>query len=158
MNKMILAISVLFISSYLSTAQASGHRSSHKASKHAVTKAHKSNQHSSHHRTTTSWYGAQFHGKKTSSGQTFDMYAMTAAHKSLPLLSYAKVTNPKNHRSIVVRINDRGAFHGKREMDLSYAAAKKLGIQGLGSVEITPISSNEALSSMNNNNKTSKRS
>jgi rare lipoprotein A len=151
MNKMILAIPVLFICSYLSTAQASQHRSSHKVAKHAVTKAHKNKQHSNNHQATTSWYGAKFHGKKTASGQTFDMYAMTAAHKSLPLLSYVKVTNPKNHRSIVVRITDRGAFHGKREMDLSYAAAKKLGIQGLGSVEITPVSSNEALSSMNTN-------
>jgi rare lipoprotein A len=72
-------------------------------------------------------------------------------------LSYAKVTNLKNHRSIVVRINDRGSFHGKRKMDLSYAAAKKLGIQGLGSVEITPLSSNEALSPLSNGSKASKR-
>ncbi|MDO9140873.1 MAG: septal ring lytic transglycosylase RlpA family protein, partial [Methylobacter sp.] len=128
MNKMILAISVLFICSYLSTAQASEHRSSHKPAKHVAAKNHKSKPHSNKHQTTTSWYGVKFHGKKTASGQTFDMYAMTAAHKSLPLLSYVKVTNPKNHRSIVVRITDRGTFHGKREMDLSYAAAQKLGI------------------------------
>jgi rare lipoprotein A len=81
------------------------------------------------------------------------MYAMTAAHRSLPLLSYAKVTNLKNHRSVVVRINDRGSFHGKRAMDLSYAAAKELGIKGLGTVEITPISSNEALSTNKSNNR-----
>jgi len=155
MNKMILAISVLFICSYLSTAQASEHRSSHKPAKHVAAKNHKSKPHSNKHQTTTSWYGVKFHGKKTASGQTFDMYAMTAAHKTLPLLSYVKVTNPKNHRSIVVRITDRGAFHGKREMDLSYAAAQKLGIQGLGSVEVTPVSSNEALSS--NSSKTNKR-
>jgi rare lipoprotein A len=85
------------------------------------------------------------------------MYAMTAAHKSLPLSSYAKVTNLKNHRSVVVRINDRGSFHGKRDMDLSYAAAKQLGIKGLGSVEITPLSRNEALSPVNNSGKASKR-
>lgn len=88
---------------------------------------------------TASWYGPGFHGKKTASGQIYDMHAMTAAHNSLPLLSYAKVTNLKNNLSIVVRITDRGSFHGKRKIDLSYAAAKHLGIKGLGSVEITPL-------------------
>jgi rare lipoprotein A len=86
------------------------------------------------------------------------MYAMTAAHKTLPLLSYAKVTNLKNHRSVIVRINDRGAFYGKRDMDLSYAAAKELGIRGIGSVEITPISRNEAVSSLNSSVKANKHS
>jgi rare lipoprotein A len=85
------------------------------------------------------------------------MYAMTAAHKTLPLLSYAKVTNLKNHRSVVVRINDRGSFHGKRDMDLSYAAAKELGIRGLGSVEITPLSRNEVVLPLSNSGKASKR-
>ena len=86
-----------------------------------------------------SWYGPRFHGKKTANGERFNMYAMTAAHKTLPLSSYAEVTNLKNHRSIVVRINDRGPYHGKRAIDLSYAAAKELGISGLGLVQITPL-------------------
>ncbi|HEY8038100.1 MAG TPA: septal ring lytic transglycosylase RlpA family protein [Methylobacter sp.] len=158
MNKIMLAVPVFFICSYfVNTAEASGHRQVHKASKSSVAKAHKTKHHSDNHRSMASWYGPEFHGKKTASGQTYNMYAMTAAHKSLPLLSYAKVTNLKNHRSVIVRINDRGSFHGKRDMDLSYAAAKELGIQGLGSVEITPLSQNDALPSLSNVNKTSKR-
>jgi len=161
MNKILLAVPVFFICSYfvnpIQSAEASEHHSIHKASKHAVATAHKTKHHSDNHQSTVSWYGPEFHGKKTASGQKYDMYAMTAAHNTLPLLSYAKVTNLKNHRSIVVRINDRGSFHGKRKMDLSYAAAKKLGIQGLGSVEITPLSSNEALSPLSNGSKASKR-
>jgi rare lipoprotein A len=162
MNKIMLAVPVFLMCSYfVNTAEASGHRQVHKASKSSVAKAHKTSHptkhHSDNHRSTASWYGPEFHGKKTASGQTYNMYAMTAAHKSLPLLSYAKVTNLKNHRSVIVRINDRGSFHGKRDMDLSYAAAKELGIQGLGSVEITPLSYNEALSPLSNVNKTSKR-
>ncbi|MEQ1528970.1 MAG: septal ring lytic transglycosylase RlpA family protein [Methylococcales bacterium] len=94
-----------------------------------------------------SWYGPQFHGKKTSNGEIFDMYAMTAAHKTLPLSSYAQVTNLKNHRSVIVRINDRGPFHGNRLLDLSYAAAKKLDITqaGTGNVEIKAITPDQAL-------------
>lgn len=94
-----------------------------------------------------SWYGPGFHGKKTATGEIFDMYAMTAAHKTLPIPSYALVTNLENHRSIVVRINDRGPFVGNREMDLSYAAAKRLDLEqdGLGAVEIKAISPNQAL-------------
>jgi rare lipoprotein A len=80
-----------------------------------------------------SWYGKKFHGQKTSSGETYDMFAMTAAHKTLPIPSYAKVTNVKNGKSVVVRINDRGPFHSNRIIDLSYAAAQRLGIVGLGS-------------------------
>ena len=80
-----------------------------------------------------------FHGKKTANGERFNMYAMTAAHRTLPLSSYAEVTNLKNHRSVIVRINDRGPYHGKRAMDLSYAAAKELGINGTGSVQIKPL-------------------
>lgn len=161
MNKIMLAVPVFFICSYfvnpIATAEASGHRSVNKASKHPVAKNHKAKQHSDNHRSMVSWYGSRFHGKKTASGQKFDMYAMTAAHKTLPLLSYAKVTNLKNHRSVIVRINDRGSFHGKRDMDLSYAAAKKLDIRGLGAVEITPLSSNEALSPLTTGSKTNKR-
>ncbi|TAN68116.1 MAG: septal ring lytic transglycosylase RlpA family protein [Methylobacter sp.] len=163
MNKIMLAVPVFFICSYfvnpIQSAEASEHRpahKAHKAPKHTVAKAHKTKHHSNNHRSMVSWYGSEFHGKKTASGQKYDMYAMTAAHKSLPLLSYAKVTNLKNHRSVIVRINDRGSFHGTRDMDLSYAAAKELGIHGLGTVEITPLSSNEALSPLSNGNKTNK--
>ncbi len=83
-----------------------------------------------------SWYGEKFHGHKTSNGEIFDMYAMTAAHKSLPLPSYARVTNLDNGRSVVVRVNDRGPFHGDRLIDLSYAAAKKLGYQARGTARV----------------------
>ena len=94
-----------------------------------------------------SWYGPGFHGKKTATGEIFDMYAMTAAHKTLPIPSYAQVTNLENHRSIIVRINDRGPFVRNREMDLSYAAAKNLDMEqdGTGKIEIKAISPSQAL-------------
>lgn len=84
-----------------------------------------------------SWYGKKFHGQKTSSGEPYDMYAMTAAHPTLPLPSYARVTNPANGKSVVVRVNDRGPFLHNRIMDLSYAAAWKLGYIGNGSARVT---------------------
>lgn len=88
-----------------------------------------------------SWYGEKFHGHKTSNGETFDMYAMSAAHKSLRIPGYARVTNLDNGRSVIVRVNDRGPFHDDRLIDLSYAAAKKLGYQGKGTapVEVAAI-------------------
>jgi rare lipoprotein A len=88
-----------------------------------------------------SWYGRRYHGQKTSSGESYDMYAMTAAHPTLPIPSYARVTNPDNGRSVVVRINDRGPFHQDRLIDLSYAAAYKLRLIGKGSglVEVEAI-------------------
>lgn len=88
-----------------------------------------------------SWYGAKFHGRPTSSGEVFNMYAMTAAHRSLPLPTYAKVTHLASGRSVVVKINDRGPFHDDRIIDLSYAAATKLGIIGVGTawVEVRAI-------------------
>ncbi len=88
-----------------------------------------------------SWYGKKFHGRRTSSGETYDMYAMTAAHTRLPLPTYVQVTNLKNGRQIVVRVNDRGPFHQNRVIDLSYSAARKLGIisEGTGLVEIQAI-------------------
>ncbi|MDD5268564.1 MAG: septal ring lytic transglycosylase RlpA family protein [Methylococcales bacterium] len=94
-----------------------------------------------------SWYGPGFHGKKTATGEIFDMYAMTAAHKTLPIPSYAQVTNLENNRSIIVRINDRGPFVRNRDMDLSYAAAKHLDMEqdGTGSIEIKVISDSQAL-------------
>jgi rare lipoprotein A len=84
-------------------------------------------------RGTASWYGKRFHGGRTSSGETYDMYAMTAAHPTLPIPSYARVTNLSNSRSVVVRINDRGPFLHGRVIDLSYAAAWKLGYVENGS-------------------------
>lgn len=88
-----------------------------------------------------SWYGRKFHGRRTSSGERFDMYAMTAAHKSLPLPTYVLVTNLENGRQAVVRVNDRGPFHANRLIDLSYAAARKLGIfgNGTGFVEVRAV-------------------
>lgn len=89
----------------------------------------------------SSWYGTKFHGHKTSNGEIYNMYAMTAAHKTLPIPSYVQVTNLENQRSVVVRVNDRGPFHQNRIIDLSYAAAVKLGIDkaGTGFVEIRSI-------------------
>jgi rare lipoprotein A len=80
-----------------------------------------------------SWYGRKFHGQKTSSGETYDMFAMTAAHPTFPIPSYARVTNAKTGQWVVVRINDRGPFHSNRVIDLSYAAAAKIGIVSAGS-------------------------
>ena len=79
-----------------------------------------------------SWYGTKFHGKQTANGEVYDLYKMTAAHKTLPLPSYVKVTNLENDLSIVVRVNDRGPFIGDRLIDLSYVAAKKLGFADVG--------------------------
>lgn len=83
-----------------------------------------------------SWYGRKFHGKKTANGETYDMYAMTAAHPTLPLPSYARVTHARSGKSIIVRINDRGPFHSSRVIDLSYVAAAKLGLIGPGSGQV----------------------
>lgn len=88
-----------------------------------------------------SWYGRQFHGRKTASGERFDMHAMTAAHRTLPLNCYIRVTNKSNGKSIVVKVNDRGPFHGNRVLDLSYGAAKAIGITnaGVGNVTIERV-------------------
>jgi rare lipoprotein A len=83
-----------------------------------------------------SWYGRKFHGQKTSIGEAYDMYAMTAAHPTLPLPSYARVTNVATGRSVVVRVNDRGPFLHERIIDLSYAAAHRIGIAQAGSGEV----------------------
>lgn len=92
-------------------------------------------------RGNASWYGRKFQGQKTSSGEPYDMYAMTAAHPILPIPSYARVTSLRNNKSVVVRINDRGPFYSGRIIDLSYAAAHKLGIaaQGSGMVEVQSV-------------------
>jgi rare lipoprotein A len=87
-----------------------------------------------------SWYGRKFHGRSTASGELYDMYEMTAAHKTMPLPSYARVRNPANAREVIVRINDRGPFHADRVIDLSYAAALKLGLLGgVAPVEVERI-------------------
>jgi rare lipoprotein A len=88
-----------------------------------------------------SWYGTKFHGKRTSSGEPYDLYGMTAAHKTLPLPTYVEVTNLGNDRSVIVKVNDRGPFHGDRLIDLSYTAAVKLEILGNGTelVEVRAI-------------------
>lgn len=101
---------------------------------------------------TASYYGSKFHGRRTSNQEVYDMYAFTAAHKSLPLPSFARVTNLDNGRSVIVRVNDRGPFHDGRVIDLSYAAAVKLDItqRGTGRVEVralTPGDGNSALAS-----------
>jgi rare lipoprotein A len=92
-------------------------------------------------RGVATWYGRRYHGKQTSSGEIYDMYRMTAAHPVLPIPSYARVTNVRDGRSVVVRINDRGPFLDNREIDLSYTAAYKLGIiaKGSGRVEVVSI-------------------
>ena len=87
-------------------------------------------------RGVASWYGKRFHGQKTSSGETYDMYAMTAAHPTLPIPSYARVKAVKTGKEVIVRINDRGPFHSDRVIDLSYAAAYRLGFIGAGSGEV----------------------
>ncbi|WP_275287581.1 septal ring lytic transglycosylase RlpA family protein [Halomonas elongata] len=92
-------------------------------------------------RGTASWYGKKFHGYATSNGEIYDMYKMSAAHRTLPLPTYARVTNLDNGRSVIVRVNDRGPFHSEREIDLSYAAASRLDIldRGTGRVRVEAI-------------------
>jgi rare lipoprotein A len=84
-----------------------------------------------------SWYGKRFQGQKTSSGEAYDMYKMTAAHPTLPIPSYVRVTRVSNGKSVVVRVNDRGPFHSSRIIDLSYVAAYKLGYIQNGQAEVT---------------------
>ena len=86
-----------------------------------------------------SWYGTKFHGRRTSSGEPYDMYAMTAAHKTLPLPTYVRVTNLANDRSVIVRVNDRGPFHEGRVIDLSYAAALKLDVVATGTAPVEVV-------------------
>ena len=100
-----------------------------------------------------SWYGTKFHGRRTANGEVYNMFGMTAAHKTLPIPSYVRVTHVANGRSIVVRINDRGPFHGNRIIDLSYAAAKKLDVIATGVaivdvVDVTPAERNVAASAI----------
>ncbi|HJW11431.1 MAG TPA: septal ring lytic transglycosylase RlpA family protein [Albitalea sp.] len=91
-----------------------------------------------------SWYGRKFHGRRTASGEVYDMYAMSAAHPTLPLPSYVRVRNPANGREVIVRVNDRGPFHGGRVIDLSYTAALRLDLlRGVAPVEVTRITASE---------------
>ena len=91
-----------------------------------------------------SWYGARFHGRPTASGEVYDMYAMTAAHRTLPIPSYARVRNPANGREVIVRINDRGPFVDGRVVDLSYTAALRLGVLGgVAPVELQRLTHDE---------------
>jgi rare lipoprotein A len=91
-----------------------------------------------------SWYGRKFHGKPTATGEPYDMYAMTAAHKTMPLPSYARVRNPANGREVIVRVNDRGPFADGRVIDLSYTAALKLGVlRGVTAVQVQRITQAE---------------
>jgi len=83
-----------------------------------------------------SWYGTKFHGRKTSNGERYDMYAISAAHKTLPIPTYLEVTNLENGRKLIVRVNDRGPFHSERIIDLSYAAAAKLGYANKGTAQV----------------------
>jgi rare lipoprotein A len=91
-----------------------------------------------------SWYGRKFHGRPTASGEIYDMYASSAAHRTMPIPSYALVRNPANGREVVVRVNDRGPFHSDRVVDLSYAAAAKLGVlRGVAPVEVRRLTHDE---------------
>ncbi|CDF82083.1 septal ring lytic transglycosylase RlpA family protein [Pseudomonas sp. QL9] len=85
---------------------------------------------------TASWYGTKFHGQATANGEMYDLYGMTAAHKTLPLPSYVRVTNLDNGKSVIVRVNDRGPFYSDRVIDLSFAAAKKLGYAEVGTARV----------------------
>ncbi|ODS23780.1 hypothetical protein AB835_07245 [Candidatus Endobugula sertula] len=95
-----------------------------------------------------SWYGTKFHGRNTANGEVYDMWQMTAAHKTLPIPSYVRVTNVHSNTSVVVRVNDRGPFHSDRIIDLSYAAAKKLGFadSGVALVEVIDVTPNSFVS------------
>ena len=106
-------------------------------------------------RGVASWYGKKFHGRKTSNQEVYDMYAMTAAHKTLPLPTYVRVRNLRNNRSIVVRVNDRGPFVDNRLIDLSYSAAQRLDMvrDGTSLVEVTAISYDEPPPKLRNNSK-----
>ena len=84
-----------------------------------------------------SWYGRQFHGRKTANGETYNMHSLTAAHRTLPLGSVVRVTNKSNGKSVTVRINDRGPYHGNRVIDLSKAAATQLGMVSSGTANVT---------------------
>lgn len=172
-NKVTLTISTLVLFSSIATAEAAKHHAitskhstatAHKTSHHSSASNHHLQHaaHTSHHAFTShhhqfhsvatdsdphlgtaSLYSTRLHGRRTASGEKYDMFALTAAHKTLPLNSYVEVTNLENHQTVVLRINDRGPFYGNRVLDLSTAAAEELGINGgAGKVKITPLAMN----------------
>ncbi len=154
MNKLTFAVVVIagsYFSNLIGVAEAATRHHHHHAKHTHVNKHHQK----ASKQMTASWYGAKFHGKKTASGELFNMYEMTAAHRSLPLASYVEVTNLKNHRSVIVRINDRGPFHSSRSMDLSLAAAQELGMKGPTPIDITPVTYSQ-FSAQANRNKSNK--
>ena len=97
----------------------------------------KTAKHGSTQKGMASWYGTKFHGRRTSSGEPYDLYGMTGAHKHLPLPTYVCVKNLKNNREVIIKLNDRGPFVSDRIIDLSYAAAKKLGIYEVGTAPVS---------------------
>lgn len=97
---------------------------------------------------TASWYGLKFHGHQTANGEIYDIYKMSAAHKSLPIPSFARVTNLENGKQVVVRVNDRGPFHGNRLIDLSYAAAARLDMLGKGTAHVRVESIDASMASV----------
>ncbi|MDW5265053.1 MULTISPECIES: septal ring lytic transglycosylase RlpA family protein [Acidobacteriaceae] len=109
------------------------------AKESATQSGHKAKAHHWYQIGEASWYGTRFQGHTTANGEPFNMYALTCAHRSLPLGSWIRVTNLRNHKSIFVRVNDRGPVPEDRVIDLSYAAAKAVGIHGLGKVKLEPV-------------------
>lgn len=153
MNKLISTIAAIVLCSFFSsvlTTPAEAKSRTHSRQHHKVKASHHSRRPKNPRLGMASWYGPKFHGKRTATGERFDMNAMTAAHNSLPLDSYAQVKNLSNQKSVIVRINDRGPFHSRRVMDLSYGAAKELGMRKAGTapVEITPISKFSAIAQL----------
>ena len=102
---------------------------------------------------TASWYGTKFHGRRTSNGNIYNMYLMTAAHKTLPIPTYVRVTRLDTQQTIIVRVNDRGPFHNQRIIDLSYAAAVKLGFSNSGTAEVLVEAIDASLPLPTNNEK-----
>lgn len=102
---------------------------------------------------TASWYGTKFHGRRTSNGDIYNMYLMTAAHKTLPIPTYVRVTRLDTQQTIIVRVNDRGPFHNQRIIDLSYAAAVKLGFSDSGTAEVLVEAIDASLPLLTNNEK-----
>lgn len=162
-HKVMLAISTFALCGTVTTAHAAKHHSiihvaAHKTS-HVVAKQHGKHAHTAHHIAhrqdayhpfvqdngdgslsgTASLYSTKLHGRPTASGEMYDMNALTAAHRTLPLMSYVEVTNLENNQTIVVQITDRGPFRGHHMIDLSSAAGEELGIGGIAKVKITPV-------------------
>lgn len=109
------------------------------AKESATQSGHKPKAHHWYQIGQASWYGNRFQGHTTANGESFNMYALTCAHRSLPLGSWIRVTNLRNHKSIFVRVNDRGPMPDDRIVDLSYAAARAVGIHGLAKVKLEPV-------------------